>query len=81
MEFCPAIAMSAISEDIEAETWTAFISRFTLEELEWIKKMLEENPDTMEKFLLVLAGSLGTWLGPLLLGWFRGILVSVNFVE
>ena len=81
MEFCPAIAMSSLSPDIEAETWAAFLSRFTPDELEWIKEMLEENPDTVEKFLLVLAGSLSTWLGPLLLGWFRGVLVSVNFFD
>ena len=77
MAYCPAV-FTAIGDDVLLqESWAEFLSRWTPEELEWIRKMLEAHPDTTEKVLLVTAGSLSTWLGPMFLKWSRDFLVSV----
>ena len=81
MAYCPAV-FTAIGDDaLLRETWAQFLSRWTPEELEWIKKMLEAHPDTTEKVLLVTAGSLSTWLGPMFLRWSRDFLVSVIWLN
>ena len=77
MAYCPAV-FTLIGDDVQLqESWTTWLSRWTPEELEWIRKMLEAHPDTTEKVLLVTAGSLSTWLGPMFLKWSRDFLVSV----
>ena len=77
MAYCPAV-FTVIGDDVLLqESWAEFLSRWTPEELEWIRKMLEAHPDTTEKVLLVTAGSLSTWLGPMFLKWSRDFLVSV----
>ena len=77
MAYCPAV-FTVIGDDVQLqESWTTWLSRWTPEELEWIKRMLEAHPDTTEKVLLVTAGSLSTWLGPIFLKWSRDFLVSV----
>ena len=77
MAYCPAVFTTIGDDVLLAESWANFLSRWTPEELDWIRKMLEAHPDTMEKFLLVTAGSLSTWLGPMFLRWSRDFLVSV----
>ena len=77
MAYCPAV-FTVIGDDVLLqESWAEFLSRWTPEELEWIRKMLEAHPDTTEKVLLVTAGSLSTWLGPMVLRWSRDFVVSV----
>ena len=77
MAYCPAV-FTVIGDDVQLqESWANWLSRWTPEELEWIRKMLEAHPDTTEKVLLVTAGSLSTWLGPMFLKWSRDFLVSV----
>ena len=77
MAYCPAV-FTLIGDDVQLqESWTTWLSRWTPEELEWIRKMLEAHPDTTEKVLLVTAGSLSTWLGPMVLKWSRDFVVSV----
>ena len=77
MAYCPAV-FTLIGDDVQLqESWTTWLSRWTPEELEWIRKMLEAHPDTTEKVLLVTAGSLSTWLGPMVLRWSRDFVVSV----
>ena len=77
MAYCPAV-FTAIGDDVLLqESWAEFLSRWTPEELEWIRKMLDAHPDTTEKVLLVTAGSLSTWLGPMVLRWSRDFVVSV----
>ena len=82
MAYCPAV-FTTIGDDasLQASWWADFLSRWTPEELEWIKKMLEAHPDTTEKVLLVTAGSLSTWLGPMFLRWSRDFLVSVIWLN
>ena len=77
MAYCPAV-LAFIGDDVQLqESWSTWLSRWTPEELAWIKRMLETHPDTTEKVLLVTAGSLSTWLGPIFLKWSRDFLVSV----
>ena len=77
MAYCPAV-FTVIGDDVLLqESWAEFLSRWTPEELEWIRKMLDAHPDTTEKVLLVTAGSLSTWLGPMVLRWSRDFVVSV----
>ena len=80
MSFCPAAFVTTdVQFDADVllkESWASFLSKWTPEELEWIRKMLEAHPDSVEKFLLVAAGSLSAWLGPIILRWSRDFLVS-----
>ena len=77
MAYCPAV-FTTIGDDVSLQEswWADFLSKWTPEEWEWIKKMLEDHPDTTEKVLLVTAGSLSTWLGPMFLKWSRDFVVS-----
>ena len=81
MAYCPAVFTTIGDDVLLQESWANFLSRWTPEELEWIRKMLEAHPDTTEKVLLVTAGSLSTWLGPMFLKWSLNFVVSVIWLK
>ena len=81
MAYCPAVFTTIGDDVLLQESWANFLSRWTPEQLEWIRKMLEAHPDTTEKVLLVTAGSLSTWLGPMFLKWSRDFVVSVIWLK